>query len=306
MDKNKERAISLYEEALTLAEEVLSEESLRQPVDGRKVQELIEKIAGQLMTKDKELLILTSRFSEENYLRCHMVNVAILSMKVGLELGYNKSRLVKLGIGAFLHDVGMIKVLPLVSKRRKLTKKEYSEVKKHPIYGAEILDRSYRIEPSTIYVAHQQHERMDGSGYPRGLENDDISENARIVGLVDMYEAMTHPRPYRKRTSLAERAIKEIMESNGNLFEQHIIKALVKCLNLYPVGSWVQLNTGEIGRVAGTHENFPLRPRVTVMFDQNYKLLKKMKKVELKDSQELYIESSIDENELKKKSNERG
>lgn len=294
----REMARRLYEEALTLAKEIFSRGSLRQPIDGRKISELIEKIADQLMIGSKELINLTSRFSKKNYLWCHLVNVAILSVRVGLGLGYNKSGLVRLGVGAFLHDVGMVKVLPLATKRQKLTKKEYSKIKKHPIYGAEILDGSYKIEPSAIYIVHQQHERMDGSGYPVGLEDGDINEYARIVGLVDMYEAMTHPRPYREKIP-SQQAMKEIMESNGNLFEWRIIKTLVKCLDLYPVGSWVQLNSGEIGRVAGIDENFPLRPRVTIMFDQDYKPLKKIKRVELIKRRRLYIERPVAESELK-------
>lgn len=297
---DRERARQLYEEAVELAKEILNLGSLSQPIDGRKISELIEKIVDQLMIGDKELINLTSRFSRKNYLWCHLVNVAILSVRVGLGLGYNKSGLVRLGVGAFFHDVGMVKVLPLAGKKQKLTKKEYSEIKKHPIYGAEILDGSYKIEPSAIYITHQQHERMDGSGYPVGLENGDINEYARIVGLVDMYEAMTHPRPYRGKAP-SQQAMKEIMESNGGLFEWRIIKTLVKCLDLYPVGSWVQLNTGEIGRVAGTYENFPLRPTITVMFDADYKPIEKMNRVELMKRTRLYIERPVDESELRGK-----
>lgn len=293
----KERSRELYEEAVELAKKILKLGSLRQPIDGRKISELIEKIVGQLMIRDKELINLTGRFSGENYLWCHLVNVAILSVRVGMELGYNKSGLVKLGVGAFLHDIGMAKVLPLAGKKQKLTKKEYSEIKRHPIYGAKILDESYKIEPSAIYIAHQQHERINGSGYPRGIENGDINEYARIVGLVDMYEAMTHPRPYREKNP-SQQAMKEIMESNGDLFEWRIIKMLAKCLDLYPVGSWVQLNTGEIGRVAGIDEDFPLRPAITIMFDADCKSLKKMKRIDLMGHSQLYVERPVDESEL--------
>jgi len=294
---DKERAQQLYEEAVELVKEILRQGRLRKPIDGRKISELIEKIASQLMVGNKELINLTSRFSRGNYLWCHMVNVAILSVRVGLGLGYNKSRLVRLGVGAFLHDIGMVKVLPLIRKRKSLTKKEYEEIKKHPIYGVEILDRSYKIEPSAISITRQQHERIDGSGYPRSIKNGDIDECARIVGLVDMYEAMTHPRPHREKAP-PQRVMKKIIEGSRGLFEQRIIEALVKCLELYPVGSWVQLNTGEIGRVAGIDENFPLRPTITVMFDADYKPLKKMKRIELIKRRRLYVKGSVNESKL--------
>lgn len=296
----RERSRELYEEAVELVKEILRLGMLQRPIDGRKISELIGKIVDQLMIEEKELINLTSRFSKENYLWCHLVNVAILSIRVGMELGYNKSGVVKIGVGAFLHDIGMVKVLPLAKKKRKLTKKEYSEVKKHPIYGAEILDESYKIESPAIYITHQQHERLNGTGYPRGIKNGDIDEYARIVGLVDTYEAMTHPRPYRKKFS-PQRAMKEIVESSGDLFEWRIIKMLAKCLELYPVGSWVQLNTGEIGRVASIDENFPLRPVITIMFDENCKPLKKMKRIELMRCTQLYIKQSVDESNLRGK-----
>ncbi|RII01053.1 HD-GYP domain-containing protein [candidate division NPL-UPA2 bacterium Unc8] len=304
LESFKEKTQRLYEEAVKLAKEILNQGMLRKPIDGRKISELIGRMVDRLMIEDRELINLTNRFSPKNYLWCHLTNVAILSVRVGLELGYNKSGLVRLGVGAFLHDIGMARVLPLIEKRENLTKEEYEEVKKHPVYGAEILDKSYQIELVVIHIAHQQHERMNGSGYPRGIKNGDINEYARIVGLVDAYEAMTHPRLYREKVPHSQ-AMKEIIERGESLFEQDIIKALVRCLDLYPVGSWVQLNTGEIGRVVGIDKNFPLRPTITVMFDANYvplkKMFKKLKRIELIKREQLYVKRLVDESELRGK-----
>ena len=134
-------------------------------------------------------------------------------------------------------------------------------------------------------------------GY-NGLKADQVHEYARIISLVDVYEALTHPRAYRKEF-MPYSAMKMVIDSSGTLFESSLAKALVEELSIYPVGSLVRLNTNEAGRVVATNKGFPIRPKVEVLFDVDGEKLKEPKTINLVSQPSLYIKEPLSEAELK-------
>jgi len=134
------------------------------------------------------------------FVALHFVNVCVLALELGVGLNYANSQLLRLGIAAFLHDLGLRKIPRFGKSKRKLTPVEIHKLQRHPLDASEIIKvRGGHVTKQIGEIIAQQHERIDGSGYPRGLKNGDISEMAQIIGLVDVYEALTHKRPYRDK-----------------------------------------------------------------------------------------------------------
>jgi HD-GYP domain-containing protein (c-di-GMP phosphodiesterase class II) len=298
MQLDPEESKRIYNRASAFIKEVLSKAQLDAPIDLKEAHEIVKNIVDRIVLEDKELLLLITSSSEENYLYAHLVNAAILSVIVGLGLGYNKSKLNELGLGALLHDVGMAKVMDVANKPGVLDEEEYSKIKEHPKHGVDILSRVKDINQAIIYIVKQEHERYDGTGYPEGLEDDQINKYAQIVAVVDVFEALTHARPHRKAVESNE-AIKELLTiSSGGAFEALIIKTLINKVGLYPVGSWVELNTGEIAKVGSSNENSPLRPQVNIIFDADKEKLPQIKSIDLLRHTTIFIKRSLNPKDL--------
>jgi HD-GYP domain-containing protein (c-di-GMP phosphodiesterase class II) len=148
----------------------------------------------------------------------HSINVSLLSMVLGRRLGLDKSRLQSLGMGALLHDVGMAKVPPeILNKPQELTEEELAEVKKHPRKGHQLLSLAKNMPYDALNIVLNHHERWDGQGYPTGLRGENIPMLARLVRVVDTYDAMTSPRPYREAMAPPEAAVTLLNEAGTSL-----------------------------------------------------------------------------------------
>lgn len=288
---------NLYLTGIQLIKEVLKNAEDLKPINLIQAEHWIGEILDCLISADAELLRLFYEYDSENYLYSHMVNIVIMSAEVGLGLGYDKPQLNELGLAGFLHDIGMIKVVKLAAQARRLSEGEYNEIKSHPVYGADILTKIKDIPEPVIYVAKEEHERMNGTGYPQGLKDGEISEYARIVAVVDVYEALTHDRPYRKKISPHE-AIKELITSNP-LLDSRISKILINKIGVYPISSWVELNSNEVAKVMINNNDFPLRPVVNVLFDETGNKLKVPHVINLAKQFNLFIKKSLAYDELK-------
>ena len=293
---DKAASQNFYLTGIQLIKEVLTNAGDLKPINLVQAEHWIGDILDCLISADAELLRLFYEYTSENYLYNHMVNTAIMSGEVGLGLGYNRSQLNELGLASFLHDIGMIKVEKLGMETRKLNEEEYNQIKNHPLYGADILTKIKDIPEPIIYVAKEEHERMNGTGYPQGLKDGEISEYARIVAIVDVYEALTHDRPYRKKTSPHE-AIKELI-ANNPLFDSRILKVLINKIGVYPISSWVELNSNEIGKVIINNNEFPLRPAVHILFDGTGQKLNNPHVINLAKQFNLFIKKSLTNDEL--------
>ncbi|NLK01295.1 MAG: HD-GYP domain-containing protein [Clostridia bacterium] len=195
----------------------------------------------------------------------HSVNVCTLSILAGISMGYNRPGLYQLGVGSLLHDIGKVLVPPeILHKPGKLTKAEFDEMKKHPQYGYNILREMPNISLASANVAFEHHERYNGEGYPRELSGKEIHEYAQITGLADIYDALTSDRIYRKAYPHHE-AIEMIAASGNFYFEHRVVKAFLDNIAVYPIGTPVELNNGEIAVVLNTPRGYPHLPDVRVV-----------------------------------------
>ena len=195
----------------------------------------------------------------------HMTNVAIFAVKIGMCVGFPREKLEATGLAGLVHDVGLVGLPgnPL-DKPHGLSAEDQQLLLQHPEVGARIIRAAGSEYQWLATVVLQEHEREDGSGYPKGLRGNEIHELAKVVGIADVYEALTHPRPYRRRMSPLD-AVKEIISVERRTFADWVLKGLIRGLSTFPVGSLVRLNSKEIGRVRATNPAFPLRPVVEIV-----------------------------------------
>lgn len=232
------------------------------------LQKTVCEMLDQLLNSPSVMVNLVDIRNLDDYLFGHSVNVCVLSLLTGASLGMEKASLINLGMGAILHDIGKM-LIPhhILNKPGKVTEEEFRQLKKHPEYSYEILARGGFVKKSSAIIALQHHERYNGSGYPRGLIGEDIQISSQIVGIADVYDAMTADRVYR-RANLPNDVYEMLAACGDYLFDYDILKAFLGNVAAYPNGSVVGLNSNEIGVVAETSRGFPLYPKLKVIFNQ--------------------------------------
>jgi HD-GYP domain-containing protein (c-di-GMP phosphodiesterase class II) len=200
-------------------------------------------------------------------LAAHCVHVAIFAVRIAAGMGLDRSEQEQVALAALVHDVGMARLLPdLTHPTRILMAPEQRELERHPEEGFKVLSALGPAYTWLADVAHQEHEREDGSGYPRGLVGGAIGEIARIVALADIYESLTHARPH-QRTLVPFDAVREILASQRGRFSERALRGLMTGLSAFPVGSLVRLSTREVARVVAGNPDSPLRPVVEVLLN---------------------------------------
>ncbi|MBL0386613.1 HD-GYP domain-containing protein [Tumebacillus sp. ITR2] len=235
---------------------------------GREFRRAFEDILGELRTHRNVMINLTQIYTTDNYLYSHSVNVGIYSAALGLALGLKHDQLLDLGIGAMLHDIGKTQIpMEILMKPGKLTPEEFAIMKEHTTIGYNMLREHPDIPLIAAHCALQHHERLDGSGYPRGLKADEIHLYGQIVGIADVYDALTSHRVYRK-AFLPHEAL-EMLFASSNGFDHELIRKFRDNVALYPIGLTVVLNTGERAVVVDINTKFPHRPILRVLQNED-------------------------------------
>jgi HD-GYP domain-containing protein (c-di-GMP phosphodiesterase class II) len=220
---------------------------------------------------------------------CHGISVCILSLMTGITAGYSVEELKNLGTSALLHDYGKIFIpKDILNKTGKLNEQELQHIRQHTVYGHEELRKINGISGSAAQVAIQHHERMNGSGYPNGLKTETIEQFARIVGMADVYDAMTTDKPYRNGYHSYE-AIEYIRDLSGELFDSELAQHFLFGLEPYPIGNLVQLNSGEKGVVVRISKYLPARPAVRVLVNKEGRLSEPFDYYDLKKHLSLFV-----------------
>lgn len=261
-DNKKTAFVNLHQEAVSNTEDILAALSESKNIDGRSIGRISQKVIGALVENCDALLNL-SLIKTENYLPCHSVNATILSIAIGTSIGYSKEQILELSYGAFLHDIGMTRINEdITGLKRPLTQRECMEVKKHSIYGVNILEKVRGIPTSTPFIAYQCHEREDGSGYPKGRNGHLIHDYARIVAIADTYDALISDRPYRPAKTPYEAMETIIRMAGKKMLDVGMVRSFLRYMSLFPIGSWVKLSDGHKAKVVGVNEQNYERPIV--------------------------------------------
>jgi hypothetical protein len=230
----------------------------------------------------------------------HSVNVAILAVEVGRHLGLERQRLLNLCLAGFVHDIGSVR-LPrgLLAKSENLTPSEWETMRARPTYSYEALRSLGSRYAPIAEIANQVYERLDGSGYPEALQGDEILPEARILGAVDFFESFAHPRPYKGTfPGTANHGIQMLLQM-ADKFGQTTLRALVGSIGLFPIGSYVRLSSGEIGRVLDVKEENPMRPSVEVLLTSDRLPPRKPRTVDLLAMPQVYVSQALTASDLR-------
>ncbi|MFE8702330.1 HD-GYP domain-containing protein [Cytobacillus sp. FJAT-54145] len=227
--------------------------------------EVIRHLLSEIKNNRDLLTLLSDVYTYDNYIFTHSLNVTMYSLAIGMELQLRPRELELLGLGAILHDVGKMKIpAEILLKPGKLTEEEFFEVKKHPEEGFNILRNVQTISLLVAHCAYQHHERMNGSGYPRGIKGADIHEYGRIIAVADVFDAVTSNRVYR-RAMLPHDGLEILFAGVGSLFDQKVVEAFRRAVAIYPVGITVELNDGRKGVVSKQNVGVSDRPFVRIL-----------------------------------------
>src|SRR5256712_7910135 len=218
-----------------------------------------------------------------------MVNTHIIAIMCGMWYKKQLHDLMRLGLSVILHDLGMcLGPEEILNKPGPLTTEERNLIKRHPELGAQALRQ---VCPDADWIADlvlQEHERLGGQGYPRGLQGAEIHEYAQIIGLADTFEALLHVRPYRQRF-LPHEAVRELVTKEKTVFSTKTLKGLVQQVSCFPLGSLGRLTPGESAEAVDLNPQYPLRPVVKVHKDQHGLSLKDARTLDLSKSSLVHI-----------------
>ncbi len=287
------------EKTLAAAKEIMEEVLDTNSTKAEKIYKVVEKVIESILKDEKVLLNLSNLTSIDEYIFSHSVNVCILSIITGIFLGFNHQRLLMLGSGALIHDIGKMLVdQTLLNKPEKLNEKEILAVRKHTTFGYKILKESMKFSEEVSNIALSHHERMDGLGYPNGLNKSNISIFAKIVAVADVFDAITSDRVYCEKVSFYD-GIDYVIKNSGTQFDKDIINKFVTIIGYYPLGLSVQLSTGDIGVVAKRNKSCPI---IKVMIDSSGNKLTSYYEIDLqKNPTVLIIDVNTEEYKRRKK-----
>lgn len=257
----------MREKARTFVKSTMKQISVNRHVDVQKAREIVDSIIDELLDSHEMLVNLQDIRTKDEYTFGHCVNVSVLSLMMGIALGYDRMKLRELGTGTLLHDIGKVCIPDSILKKPgKLTKDEFDEIKRHTIYGYQMLKESGNISGYSCYIALCHHERPDGKGYPFGLKGDNIHQLARITAICDVYDALTSDRVYRSKMKIPD-AVEYLKSMAMSQFDYDLVKIFLKFIALYPVGSGVVLNTGQKAIVVRNNPEMQNRPVVRIIKD---------------------------------------
>lgn len=229
----------------------------------RQVMAAVDAVLDDLRTAPAVALEFDALRSVSAYTYVHSVNVCVYSLMIGQAQGLRPQDLRVLGAGALLHDVGKVLCADLCEKPGPLDEVEWARMRQHPIDGFEMLRHHHELHLFAAHIAYQHHERLDGSGYPRGLTGERILPWARLVAVADVFDAMTADRAYARARPRSE-AMAELQRGAGLHYEAEVVRLFQRRMALYPSGTPVLLADGSVAVVVAQTED-PGQPLVRIL-----------------------------------------
>lgn len=237
-------------------------------VDTDEARAVVTELVDSITVNVNASLWLTNLRNKDEYTSIHCLNVCILAIAFGRHLGLGEEELKILGLGALLHDIGKIKTpQEVLNKPGPLTRDEFEIMKRHPVEGHDLIRAGgERLPPMTLNIIRHHHERIAGNGYPDGWSDQRIPLPVLITSLVDVYDAVTSDRCYHAGVP-AHRGLRLLYEIAPHSFGRELVEEFIRCVGIYPIGSLVELTTGELGVVLSADTQHRLKPLIRLLRD---------------------------------------
>jgi putative nucleotidyltransferase with HDIG domain len=255
----------LYSDATNIAGSVWQSAQTEGVPDPRAARALVDSLAQAVSANRTALIALTALKNYDNYTFTHMVNVSILTMSQARALGIDGAILRELGLAALMHDIGKVRTpTEILNKPEKLTDSEFAVMRMHVVDGAEILRRTPEMPAIAPVIAFEHHLRLDGTGYPFGVSRSGLNVGTMLCSIADVYDAMRSQRVYQQAFP-SDRILEVMKRSDGQQFDQHLVRRFTQLLGIYPPGNLVRLDDGATAVVMAVHAPEPFKPRVKVI-----------------------------------------
>lgn len=259
-------AREVYQAAKTVIQDAMNDTRLGRAINVEAVQEVVSDMADSVFRNPDALPSLSRLKRFDEYTFFHSVNTALLAISLGQSLGFDRAAIHLAGVGTLLHDIGKMKIpLDILNKPGRFEAHEMEIMKQHVLRGVEVLSGTTGLGDSYVQPALEHHERVNGAGYPHQRAKQDISQFGLITAVVDIYDAMTSDRCYHKGKPAHE--ILQLLyrlSLEGHL-DSTLVQRFIQVVGIYPVGSVVELNTGETGIVKQVNHQTPLAPVVLLV-----------------------------------------
>ena len=257
-----------YSDFVDITKKVLNSAKFGKKIIITEISDVVDDMIYEIVKTNNILARIRQLKDSNDYTFKHSINVSLLATMVGKWLGYTDVELKQISLAGLFHDIGKMKISDnIINKPNKLNDKEFELIKKHTIYGYNILKETIGISKNISLAALQHHEREDGSGYPLGVKSDKIHEYAKIVAVCDVFDAMTSNRVYKEKDSpflVAE----HIANNSFGVLNGRVSTVFLNNISKFYVGNIVKLSTSEIGEIIYVHNQAPTRPVVKV--DEKY------------------------------------
>jgi HD-GYP domain-containing protein (c-di-GMP phosphodiesterase class II) len=276
------RAVSAYKNSVAVVKELSRAIEIGKNIDASQAKEAAYQITDSVARNPDAMALLVKLQEQSGATLSRAVEISVTMTIFGRFLQFPHDRLEILGIMGLLQDVGKLKMPPEIAKRGPINAREAELYKLHLEASVEILTQTPGIQSEVPGLVSLHHERYDGSGYPRGLKGPSIALFGQIAGMVDAYDTLTAPPPFGERMTPAN-ALNVLYKLRGRQFQAAMVEQFIQCIGVYPVGSIVEMNTGEKGVVYAQNLVRRLQPRVMIVQDPSgnpvlpYKLLDLMK-----------------------------
>ncbi|ETJ49720.1 HD-GYP domain-containing protein [Pseudoalteromonas agarivorans] len=233
------------------------------------IDEMANDIVSSVFRNTSAMTILTRIKDKHSYNWRHMINCVFFTAVFAKYLGYKEEAVQQLAMGALLHDLGQAK-LPqgIISRPSKLTSSEMDIIKRHVAQGLGLVKGEKGITPLILDMIVNHHERLDGSGYPRGITAEKLSRPARIMAIVDVYDALTADRPHQEGDEPIN-ALRYLL-ANKELFDAELVQHFIKCLGVHPVGTIVKLTNERLALVLEGNKSNPIKPKVKLFYNAKH------------------------------------
>jgi HD-GYP domain-containing protein (c-di-GMP phosphodiesterase class II) len=267
-------------------------------LDAGQVQELVKALADSVIRNPNALLLLSKVREAKAAAHARALQVCVYMMVFGRFLQREPDDIRLLGLLGLLQDVGRARLpAPLLLKHGKLTPEESETMKCHVELSGHILGITKGLPRNLATLALLHHERQDGTGYPRGLRGYQIGLHASIAAICDAYEALLAPPPYGEAQSPAD-AVKHLLKERGTAFHGPLLEQFIRCMGAFPVGSAVELTSGEFGIVVDEHVSQRLKPKVLVLLNDAGKLVRSRKILDLANEPQIRIRRTLEQGQL--------
>lgn len=272
-DEARRMAKRAYAQTVAVAREVMTGLRMGRGVSLRPVKRAVQSIVDQVLSNEASIMGLTSLRDYDEYTFTHSVNVCIFSVALGKKLGFHKSQLYELGLGALLHDVGKVRMpVDLINKAGPLTEPEFAVLKEHPAEGLMQLFEMRGLAElplRAMLMAYEHHMKVDQTGYPRSIRPRNPTVFSRIVAIADGFDAATTKRSYQAQPWPPEKVLQEMRDNPERGFDPLLVKAFISMTGIYPVGSAVILDSFELALVTARNPRPEAlhQPIVQVVFD---------------------------------------